>query len=110
MAPPNTYANIAVNSNGCKVTSKNCSGLRRIFFNARHAMESVWLTVSATLLRGRARTTAATGSMRGVALGTAPAGGLASTVIVLISRPPGQLHLGQPRHGLAPRAHPCHAR
>src|SRR5690349_11028458 len=62
MAPPNTYANIAVNSSGCRVTSKNCSGLRRIFFSDRHAIDSVWATVSAMLVRGRARATAAAGS------------------------------------------------
>src|SRR5580658_8389194 len=55
-------ANIAVNSSGWSVTSKNCSGLRRIFFSARQAMISVWLTISVMVVRGRVRATAAAGS------------------------------------------------
>ena len=35
-----------MNSSGWIVTSKNCSGLRRIFMVARQAMVRVWLTVS----------------------------------------------------------------
>ena len=42
-----------MNSSGWIVTSKNCSGLRRIFLSARQAIESVWLTVSAGLVRER---------------------------------------------------------
>ena len=42
-----------MNSSGWIVTSKNCSGLRRIFFSARQAIESVWVTVSAGLACGR---------------------------------------------------------
>jgi hypothetical protein len=38
---------------GWIVTSKNCSGLRRIFFVARQAMVMVWLTVSRTLTWAR---------------------------------------------------------
>src|SRR5580658_7747396 len=53
---------MAVNSSGCSVTSKNCSGLRRIFFSARQAMISVWLTISVMVVRGRVRATAAAGS------------------------------------------------
>ena len=53
---------MAVNSSGWMVTSKNCSGLRRIFFSARQAMISVWLTVSAMVVRGRVRATTAAGS------------------------------------------------
>src|SRR5689334_5698642 len=44
------------------VTSKNCSGLRRIFFSDRHDIKSVWATVSVMVVRGRARATAAAGS------------------------------------------------
>ena len=40
-----------MNSSGWKTTSKNCSGLRRIFLVARQAMVMVWLTVSAGLTR-----------------------------------------------------------
>ena len=57
---------MAVNSSGWSVTSKNCSGLRRIFFSARQAIESVWLMVSATVVRGRALATAVAGSTTGV--------------------------------------------
>ena len=40
------YANIAVNSSGWSVTSNHCSGLRRIFFSARHAIARLWSMVS----------------------------------------------------------------
>ena len=40
-----------MNSNGWMSTSKNCSGLRRIFLVARQAMDMVWLTVSRVLTR-----------------------------------------------------------
>ena len=54
-------ANIAVNSNGWMVTSKNCSKLRRIFFVARQAITMVWVRASTGLTRrgseaGSART------------------------------------------------------
>jgi hypothetical protein len=51
-----------VNSNGWIVTSKNCSGLRRIFLSARHAIDSVWLALSRGVGRGLARATAPAGS------------------------------------------------
>ena len=59
-------ANMAVNSTGWMVTSKNCSKLRRIFFVARHAITMVWVRASAGLTRrgsdaGSARTRAVAG-------------------------------------------------
>ena len=43
------YVNMAVNSSGWTVTSKNCSGLRRIFCNARQAIARMWENASAAL-------------------------------------------------------------
>ncbi len=62
-----------MNSSGCSATSKSCSGLRRIFFSDRQAMNSVWLTVVGDAGRGRARATASAGSTtrgRAVSAGT----------------------------------------
>ncbi len=86
MAPPKMNANIAVNSSGCSVTSKNCSGLRRIFFSARQAMTSVWLTVSAMPLRALVRATTARTSMTSPAARVSDAG---APAIMVLTGPPG---------------------
>ena len=69
-----------MNSSGWSVTSKNCSGLRRMFFSARQAIERVWPTVSARLVRARVRATAAAGSTVRVAVLIGPPPGRARRV------------------------------
>jgi hypothetical protein len=66
------------------VTSKNCSMLRRIFFSARQAMMSVWLTVSVIVVRGRVRATTAAGST--TCGGTVPAD--AGPAVIVLTGPP----------------------
>ncbi|GAA4934448.1 hypothetical protein GCM10023334_042690 [Nonomuraea thailandensis] len=78
MAPPKTKANIAVNRMGWNATSKNCSGFLRIFFSARHAMVSVWPTVSPMETRRRAAAT------RSAAWTASRAG----AIVVVIGSPP----------------------
>src|SRR4029077_5648496 len=72
------------------VTSKNCSMLRRIFFSARQAMTSVWLTVSVIVVRGRVRATTAAGATayEGAVLASAGPAYAGPAVVMVVTGPP----------------------
>ena len=69
-----------MNSSGWIVTSKNCSGLRRMVFSARQAIERIWLTVSVRLVRARVPAT------RLPSLEPAPAEGHARARVKTVAR------------------------